>query len=367
MGFFDFFKSKKPDSPKEDWTNLFPKEIVDGLLSEIKNNPQACWTDKIPQGIGEFGLEKTNPIPTYGIPENEAYLHSLRTSNGEVLRYRRTGSIEVDNINNSVDEYEIFNFQGETIAFIYISPYHWTTSKKSPIGFYVLGDSKKTARISAPPITVFNQYSAFAEFQEKQKKNEARKYKEQKKRSENYKPDWEKYKIVLTANSIHTLYHFTDRANLKSIKKQGALYSWHYSISNNIDIPVPGGNQLSRDLDKRKGLQDFVRVSFTRSHPMMFVQPIRNRNNVILEIDTEVIYWQGSHYANKNATRNDVNVGSTLHDFNQLRFKLFKLPNHFGLSENDKPYFQGEILVPIKIPAKFIRNLNDLISQDDIH
>ena len=367
MGFFDFFKSKKPEPPKEDWTNLFPKEMVDGLLNEIKSNPQACRADEIPQGIGEFGLEKTNPIPTYGIPENETYLHSLRTSNGEVLRYRRTGSIEVENINKRVDEYEIFNFQGETIAFIYLSPYHWATSKKSPVGFYVKGGSKKTAKISAPPITAFNQHSAYAEFQQKQEKEEARKYQEQKKRTENFKPDWEEYKTILTANSIHTLYHFTDRANLKSIKKHGALYSWHHCVSNNIDIPVPGGNQLSRDLDTRKGLQDYVRVSFTRSHPMMFVQPIRSRKNVILEIDTEVIYWQGAQYADKNATRNDVHVGSTLHDFNQLKFNLFKLPNHFGLSETDKPYFQGEILVPTKIPAKFIRNLNDLISQDDIH
>lgn len=367
MGFFDFFKPKKVEPPQEDWTTMFPKEIVDGLLDEIKSNPQACRTDEISQGIGEFGLEKTNPIPVYGIPSNESYLQSLRTSNGEVLRYRRTGSIEVDNINKRVDEYEIFNFQGETIAFIYISPYHWTTSKKSPIGFYFKGGSKKTARISAPPVEVFNQHSAYAEFQEKIQREEERKYQEQKKRTENFKPDWEEYKKILTANQIHTLYHFTDRANLKSIKKHGALYSWHHCVTNNIDIPVPGGNQLSRDLDTRKGLQDYVRVSFTRSHPMMFVQPIRNRNNVILELDIEVIYWKGTKYADKNATRNDVNVGSSLHDFNQLRFDLFKRPNHFGLSDHERPFFQGEILIPTKIPAKFIRNLNELISQDDFH
>jgi hypothetical protein len=58
MGIFDFFKSKKPELPKEDWTTIFPKEIVDGLLNEIRNNPQACRADDIPQGIGEFGLEK---------------------------------------------------------------------------------------------------------------------------------------------------------------------------------------------------------------------------------------------------------------------------------------------------------------------
>ena len=79
MGLFDFFKSKKPELPKKDWTTIFPKEIVDGLLNEIRNNHQAWRAYDIPQGIGEFGLEKTNPIPTYGIRENETYLQSLRT------------------------------------------------------------------------------------------------------------------------------------------------------------------------------------------------------------------------------------------------------------------------------------------------
>lgn len=92
----------------------------------------------------------------------------------------------------------------------------------------------------------------------------------------------------------------------------------------------------------------------------MFVQPIRSRDNVILEIDIEIIFWNGTRYANMNATRNEVNVGDTLSDFRQLRFDLFKLPNHFGLNETDRPYYQGEVLVPTKIPLQFIKNLNDI-------
>lgn len=360
MGFFDFLKIKKSNQLKEDWTKTFPKEIVEKFLSEIKDNTQACEIDEIPGGIGEFGLEKTNPIPTYGIPSSQEYLYSLRTINGEVLRYRRTGSINVDNINKPVDEYEIFNFQGETIAFIYISPYHWGTSSKPPIGFYVKGKSKRTARIAAPPVETFNQKSVYEAYVAKLRAADKRKYEEQKQRTLNFKSDWEKFKEILSDKNIYTLYHFTDRSNLKSIKKHKGLYSWHHCATNGISIPVPGGNQLSRDLDTRKGLQDFVRVSFTRSHPMMFVQPIRNRNNVILEIDPEVIFWNETQYANKNATRNDVNVGSTIDDFKQLKFELFKLPNHFSLSDTDRPYFQGEVLVKSFIPIKYIRNIKEL-------
>lgn len=363
MGLFDFFKPKKTETSEEDWTKVLPKEVVDSFLNEINTNPQASSTDEISHGFGEFGLEKTNPIPTFGIPSNEEYLRRLRTANGEVIRFRRTGSIRVDNINKAVDEYEIFNFQGETIAFLYISPYHWATSKKSPIGFYIKGGTKKTAQISQFPISVFNQHSAYAEFQEKIRKDEEKKYQEQKHRTSNFKSDWEEYKKVITANNIHTLFHFTDAANLTSIKKHDGLYSWSHCEKNNISITNPGGNKLSRNLDKSKGLEDYVRVSFTRSHPMMFVEPIRNRSNIILEIDPEVIFWKKTQYANKNATANDVNVGSTLKDFNQMRFNLFKLPNHFSLSARDRPFFQGEILVLNKIPVKYIRNLDELISQ----
>lgn len=367
MGFFDIFKRKKFEIPKSDWTTWMPREYADDLLNFIKSNSQACQSDEIQQGFGEFGLEKTNPIPTYGIPSNEVYLRSLRTSNGEVLRYRRNGSFEVDNIEKRVDEYEIYNFSGEIIAYLYLSPYHWKTSSKAPIGFYFKGESKENVRISDSPATVFNQKSAFEEFTKKLKLEEEKRRELQRKKESIFKPDWEQYKSILIKNNIHSVYHFTDRENLKSIKKQGGLYSWHYCVENKIEIPSPGGNQLSRDLDSRKGLQDFVRVSFTRNHPMMYVYPIRSRNNVILEIDTEVIYLKGTKYANKNATRNDVYIGSSLDDFQKYKFELFKFPNHFGLHEIDKPLYQGEILVPTFIPAKYIKNLNDLILNNDFH
>jgi hypothetical protein len=104
----------------------------------IKNNPQACKMDEIPQGFGDFGLERTNPIPTYGVPENEIYLSNLRLTNGERIRWRRVGSFEIETINSPIDEYEIFSLNGDTISFLYISPYHLSTSRKAPRGFKIV-------------------------------------------------------------------------------------------------------------------------------------------------------------------------------------------------------------------------------------
>lgn len=174
------------------------------------------------------------------------------------------------------------------------------------------------------------------------------------------KPDWQQYQIVLNNNNINTLYHFTDRSNLLSIKRHGALYSWHYCVRNNIDIPMPGGDDLSRLLDRRYNLQNYVRVSFTRNHPMMYIALNQNRinNPVILEIDTEVVFWKNSKYANKNATRKDVSIGSEIDDFKRIKFNFVKLNKHFDLDESDKPFYQAEVLVLEKIPIEFIKNID---------
>lgn len=106
------------------------------------------------------------------------------------------------------------------------------------------------------------------------------------------KSNWQKYKTVLDEHRITKLYHFTDRDNLESIIKNGGLYSWMDCERKGIKINKPGGCELSRSLDRKDNLQDFVRVSFTTQHPMMYVAMKEGRisNPVILEIDPEVIF-----------------------------------------------------------------------------
>ena len=135
MGLFNFFKKQQP--VENDWTKIMPKEMADAFLSIIKENPQACKSDEIPVGIGDFGITPTNPVPVYGVPNNEVYLQRLRTSGGDKIRWRRVGTTPADNIVGSIDDYEIFNLEGSTIGHIYICPYHWKTSEKAPEGFKV--------------------------------------------------------------------------------------------------------------------------------------------------------------------------------------------------------------------------------------
>lgn len=175
------------------------------------------------------------------------------------------------------------------------------------------------------------------------------------------KSNWQDFKAILDQYGITKLYHFTDRSNLESIIKEGGLYSWMDCDKKGIKITKPGGEALSRSLDCRHNLQEYVRVSFTTQHPMMYVamQEGRISNPVILEIDPEVIYWKSSKYSDSNATRNDVCVGENLDAFKKIHFNSVKARTHFDLTDEEKPYFQAEILVKNFIPLECIKNITN--------
>lgn len=173
------------------------------------------------------------------------------------------------------------------------------------------------------------------------------------------RPNYLSFKELLDYHGIKKLYHFTDRDNLKSIIDNGGLYSWADCESKGISIPKPGGGDLSKSLDKRSNLQNYVRVSFTTEHPMMYVAMNDGRitNPVILEIDPEVIFDSETKYADRNATRNGANVGDTFDDFKKIHFESVKARKHFDLDADEQQFFQAEVLVKNFIPLDKILNI----------
>lgn len=134
------------------WKELFEKKnrtLLDEFNKLVDKNPllklqkeyfeeiskNGTDQDVIPWGIGEFGLEVTNPIPVHGIFGSRSYLSRLRTMNGDAIEFERIGSIfEPNVIKSPVDVYKIKN-NGMEIATLYISPYHKKNSNKAPKGF----------------------------------------------------------------------------------------------------------------------------------------------------------------------------------------------------------------------------------------
>ena len=175
------------------------------------------------------------------------------------------------------------------------------------------------------------------------------------------KSNWMEYIHVLENHGITKLYHFTDRDNLESIIKNGGLYSWADCRDKGISIAKPGGSQQSRSLDTRDGLQHFVRLSFTKQHPMMYVAMKEERisNPIILEIDPVVVSWEDTMFADRNATKNGANVGDSLRDFKRIHFQSVKARKHFDLPEEEQMYYQAEVLVKNFIPLKCITNISN--------
>jgi len=199
---------------------------------------------------------------------------------------------------------------------------------------------------------------------ERKKREEEERERQAKAKLENLlvkKQNWQEFQLVLQQNGVITLYHFTDRANIASIKKYGGLFSWDYCDKNEIIIPYQGGGPLSRDLDRKYSLQDYVRISFTRNHPMMFVAQNEGRiqNPVILTISLDVCYFQETRFANMNATKMGHKQGKNLENLQSVHFNTVKQINHFDLDELEKPYFQAEVLVKTWIPIKCITNINN--------
>lgn len=204
----------------------------------------------------------------------------------------------------------------------------------------------------------------------REQEEEARKRREQeeaRRKAElaKYKSDKDAIIKVLQNNGIQCFYHFTARENLSSIRQLGGLFSWYSMEQRGKGIPCPGGGNLSRQLDQSRGLEDYVRLSFTKNHPMMYVAKNEGRiaNPVVLEISIDVATLKGTKYSNKNATirREPVNIGETISDLRQIHFQTVRQINHFNLDDEEKSFYQAEVLVKTFIPIDYIMNLDNPI------
>ena len=159
---------------------------------------------------------------------------------------------------------------------------------------------------------------------------------------------------------IIKLYHFTDRSNIQSIIDNGGLYSWKACQKNGIIVQRPGGNNDSRALDARKGLENYVRLCFTPNHPMKFVAQNDGRINdpVILEIALSVADLPTTKFSDRNANKNGAIIATGYNGANNIHFATIRQQNHFNLTDDEKEFYQAEVLVLEKIPLLYITNID---------
>jgi hypothetical protein len=177
----------------------------------------------------------------------------------------------------------------------------------------------------------------------------------------NKKANWRDFRKVLQDNNISILYHFTDHSNLKSIKDNGGLYSWFYCDRNNIVIPMTGNSSLGRSLDIEFGLEDYVRLSFIKDHPMKHVAMSEGRitKPYLLKVSPDVCYFENTRFSDMNAADRRHKNDNSLDFLSTLKFDLFE-KKYFNLSLIEKKQHQAEVLIKTWIPAEYITNLNEI-------
>ena len=172
MGLFDFLKPKTPEQKlslkilklREKYKIKEKKSVMHSFI--ITNPHDNSLMDENPQGKGEFGLTKTNPIPVYGIDNIPAYIDKLRyvhdsnLSSESKLYYPVThlrtsesdnsdiGSLKPQkdivssatsspNISGAIDVYNLYSsVTNKKLAKIYINVYSLKVSNKVPKGFF---------------------------------------------------------------------------------------------------------------------------------------------------------------------------------------------------------------------------------------
>jgi len=172
----------------------------------------------------------------------------------------------------------------------------------------------------------------------------------------------------LRANGIRALYHFTDSSNFNSIVQCGGLFSWFYCEKNGIGIERPGGSELSRDLDKQSSLENYVRMSFTKDHPMLYAARKDGRlvDPIILEIDLRALLLkapsfspEATCFSDRNATANGADIGTKVDHLKKVRLDLIRSGR--WANDDEKGLLQAEVLIPEAVPGYLIRRSGRLL------
>jgi hypothetical protein len=163
--------------------------------------------------------------------------------------------------------------------------------------------------------------------------------------------------------SVKTLYHFTDRRNLPSIRQLGGLFSFAKLEEKQIANLFPGGNKLSLEADKQKSMDRYVHLCFTGSHPMEFLAKKAKHieETTYLHIDSAVLKIDGVMYSAGVSNKTGVEIypleEAKKHiDFEAL-FKYVDWRANPAFHQRRKDAEKCEILVPDHVPIHLIRNI----------
>ena len=161
---------------------------------------------------------------------------------------------------------------------------------------------------------------------------------------------------------ISTLYHFTDRSNIPCIREHGGLLSLAKLEEFVIDVPRPGGNDLSHRLDRRFKGHQYVHLCFLDEHPMEYVARKDGRlpNPVFLTVHPSILETPGILFTEGVSNKAGVplidrQTANEVFDFDVMHGRPnFRDPETMRRVQSARKY---EALVPDQVGIKYLTNL----------
>ena len=153
-------------------------------------------------------------------------------------------------------------------------------------------------------------------------------------------------------------YHFTDAANLGSILTHGLLSTEQRRIME-IEPSYRGGNSISHRADRKKGLEDYVFLSFTNKHPLHYKAKNDGRlpNLVWLKICPEILLMNDVKYADNVANGNDATLTPIADAIGKIDEEVIYQRTDWNVSAIKDRLFRAkkcEILIPRCVPLEMI-------------
>lgn len=176
-----------------------------------------------------------------------------------------------------------------------------------------------------------------------------------------FKSDFLDLYNILKSKNISCLYHFTDKSNIESIKKFGIL-SLKEVKEKNVS-PIFSSTEKSRIADTEMGLDDYVRLSFVKYHPMMYTSmTAKGIHPQVIEINPLIALMPNVYFSDRNALKKGANIGGGASDLLKIDFEVvlgttayYNLP-----TVEKKTSYQAEILVKHRIGPEMILNYESL-------
>lgn len=166
-------------------------------------------------------------------------------------------------------------------------------------------------------------------------------------------------KLIKASNQHKTLYHFTDEANFPSIVKNGILSKQLLRAKGLWPPAAAGGNELSWQLDQKRGIDGYVSLCMTRNHGMKYTAHKDGRlpNPRYLTINPDILLTSGTRIALGVANGNDVEILSVADAVSRLDVEvLYKRTNWSdpAVQSRLRAAEKYEVLIPDVVPYKLI-------------